>query len=300
MVIKNSQTTTGVFLAIAGVLLFSSKAVLVKLAYEYGITALPLLALRMGFSLPIYAVLGWIHRPTQGSIRAKDYVWVIVMGVVGYYLASLFDFLGLQYIKASLERLILFTYPILVLILNRLIFSVSITRGQMLAIGITYMGMIVIFAPEINAVGDGLAVGSLLILGSALTYAFYLVGSGQLIPRFGTRAFTSLAMLISCVCVLSHFLLTDNTDLGQYSWEVYALSFAMAVIATVLPSYMISAAISRLGASNFAVFGSLGPISTILLAYLFLNERLTWGQWLGTAIVIAGVMLVNKKKAQKE
>ncbi|MEL6536142.1 MAG: DMT family transporter [Bacteroidota bacterium] len=290
-------STTAIALGITGILLFSSKAVLVKLAYAYDIEPIPLMVLRMGFALPFYAVLAFFQKPeNRAALKPKHYLGLVLSGVLGYYLASLFDFMGLQFVKASLERMILFTYPIMVLLINRVAFGERLHRNQFYAMGITYLGMVIIFLPELDQLGQGVLCGSLLILGSALSYATYLVGSGRLLPLFGTGAFTSYCMLVSCSCVLLHYGLTDGGDLFSYPRPVYGLSFAMSILATVLPTYLISAAIKKLGASTFSLFASLGPLSTIFLAYLFLGERLTLGQWMGSAVVMAGIGLISRKK----
>lgn len=297
---KRSAYTTGVMLGITGILMFSSKAVLVRMAYQYNITPIPLMVLRMGFALPIYAVLALVQRPKdRKALRPIHYLGLVASGVLGYYLASYLDFIGLQFVKASLERLLLFSYPIMVLLINRLVYGEVLNRNQYIAIGLTYLGMVITFIPEVEGLQDGVIWGAVAILGSALAYAMYLVGSGRLIPRFGTGPFTSYCMLVSCSCVLLHFGLTEQESILQYPTPVYWLGLTMAVVATVVPSYLISAAIRRLGSSTFSAFASLGPVSTILLAYIFLGERLNVFQWMGAVVVIGGVWLLSRKGKQK-
>lgn len=282
-----------------GVVFFSAKAVIVKLAYQYGIGPVELLLFRMLFSLPFYLVIAFIKRPVDpASINKKDYLWILFFGFVGYYLASYFDFLGLQLIKASLERIILFIYPTLVLILSRVFLKKKITKIQVIAILITYLGIIITFWQELEVTGDEALLGGALVFISALTYATYLTGSGWLIPKFGATAFTSYAMIVSCSSIIIHYLLFEQTDLSAYPLEVYGLAFLMAVISTVIPSYLVSAAIKQLGAPNFSIIGSLGPISTIILANIFLDERMTVLQVIGTLIVIGGIVTIslNKRK----
>ena len=280
---------------ILGILMFSTKAVLVKLAYAEGIDTLPLMVLRMGFALPFYLVMALLQRPPQGTeLRTKHWVGLVASGMLGYYLASLFDFMGLQYVMASLERLILFTYPIMVLLLSRALFKERLSRRQYGAMALTYLGVLIIFAPEIRELGEGVLWGGAMILLSAFCYALYLVGSGRLLPRFGTGPFTSYCMIVSCSCVLLHYGVTEQAGVLGYSPRVYGLGFAMAVVATVLPTYMISAAIRSLGAPTFSLFAALGPISTIVLAYLFLGESLTLLQWLGSGVIILSVWWARK------
>ncbi len=286
-------------LTITGIVFFSAKAVIVKMAYAYEIDAIPLLLLRMGFALPVYAVMAILKRPTNpDQIVPKDYIWIVVFGFIGYYLASLFDFLGLIYIKASLERIILFVYPTLVVFMSWLAFKKKVNRVQVIAILISYLGIIITFSGELELSGnkDDILLGGFLVFLSAVTYAGYLVGSGWLIPKFGATTFTSYAMIVSSVCVLIHYGLTQPFDLLLYPTEVYVLGFSMAMISTVIPSYLVSISIKHMGASTFSIFGSLGPISTIVLANLFLDERLTVVQTAGAMVVIIGVVIVTRAK----
>ncbi|MEQ6121143.1 DMT family transporter [Reichenbachiella sp. MALMAid0571] len=294
---SDKKTSLAVILAVLGVVLFSAKAVMVKLAYQFDIEAVPLLLLRMAFSIPVYAVMVFIKKPNNPeSIEKKDYLWLVLFGFLGYYLASYFDFLGLAYIKASLERIILFVYPTLVLLISWVFLKKPVTKIQIFAILITYLGIIITFSDELKTTGDDVILGGVLIFFSALTYASYLVGSGWLIPKFGATTFTSYAMIVSCLAVIIHFYLFEKVDLLHFPNEVYYLGIAMAILSTVIPSYLVSAAIKQLGASNFSIIGSLGPISTILLANIFLDERITITQIIGTIVVIAGVFVVSKKK----
>ncbi|MFY0651681.1 MAG: DMT family transporter [Cyclobacteriaceae bacterium] len=290
--------TLAIFLAVIGVVLFSAKAVMVKLAYQYEVDPVSLLLLRMVFALPIYLIVAIVKRPSHpGQISSKDYLWLILFGIVGYYLASYFDFLGLIYIKASLERIILFIYPTLVLIISRIFLGKKIATSQVFAICISYLGIAITFWAELDLTGSNVVFGSILIFLSALTYACYLVGSGWLIPKFGATTFTSYAMIVSCLAVAVHFLVLERKDVFNFPIEVYGLSLAMAMLSTVIPSYLVSAAIKKLGASDFSIIGSLGPISTIILANLFLDESLTILQLVGTAVVIIGVFIVSRYKS---
>lgn len=287
----------GVFLAVFGVVLFSAKAVMVKLAYLYGVPSVSLLLLRMLFALPVYLVVAVVqYKKSKPQVVRSDYLWLVVFGFMGYYLASYFDFWGLEYIKAGLERVILFVYPTLVVVFSLIFMRTPITRVQVLAILITYIGILVSFYGDLELGGGNALLGGGLIFLSATCYAGYLVGSGWLIPRFGATMFTSLAMIVSCICVSVHFLFDFDPNLFSYPMEVYGLGLGMAVLSTIIPSYMVSYAIKLIGAPNFSVIGSLGPISTILLAYFFLGETFTLLQGLGTGLVILGIWFVSKKK----
>lgn len=294
--IKLRANTLGVVLAVLGVVLFSAKAIMVKLAYHYEIDSVSLLLLRMLFSLPVYLVIAFVTRKqTHQSIKKTDYLWLVFFGFVGYYLASYFDFEGLQYIKAGLERIVLFVYPTLVLIISRLFLKTKISRIQIFAIFLTYLGVLTAFSGELDLSSENLYLGVGLIFMSALTYAMYLVGSGWLIPKFGVVRFTSYAMIISTICVLLHYVFTHEVDLLGYPQEVYFLGIGMAILSTIIPSFMVSKSIELIGSSNFSIIASIGPISTILLAYIVLGEQLNASQLIGTIIVIIGVSLVSRK-----
>jgi drug/metabolite transporter (DMT)-like permease len=290
----------GVLLGILGVVLFSSKSVMVKLAYNYKVDAITMLLLRMLFSFPFYVVIAFLYRNENKEVKntRKDYYWVVFFGVVGYYLASFFDFVGLTYIKASLERIILFVYPTIVILLNRLFFKQPITKIQTLAIFLSYLGIVFAFSDEVDISGSNVYLGGFFVLLSAITYASYLVGSGWLIPKFGVVRFTAYAMLVSCVCVFIHFSIISDTDLFTLPWQVYGLGFLIAIFATVIPSFLVSTSIKIISSSNFAIVAGIGPISTIILAYFFLNENLTLFQFAGAILVIVGIVITSLKKTK--
>ena len=296
-----SNKGLGVFYGVLGVVLFSSKAVMVKLAYQYNVGTLDLLMFRMLFSLPFYVLILFFirkKRPAEQIVR-KDYVWLFLFGFVGYYLASYFDFLGLNYIKAGLERIILFVYPTIVVFLSWLFFKQKVTKVQMIAILITYIGVLITFWNELEIAGNEALVGGFLVLLSAITYASYLVGSGWLIPKFGVLRFTSYAMIVSTICIVTHYLFSGDWTLLEYPLPVYLYGLAMAILATLIPSFLVSAAIERLGASNFSILGSLGPVSTILLAFVFLDEKLTLWQLAGMLVVIIGVTYLSLNRRRQ-
>lgn len=298
-----SSKSLGILYGVLGVVLFSSKAVMVKLTYRYNVDTLDLLLFRMLFSLPFYIFILFLIRQKSANttIETKDFAWLFLFGFVGYYLASYFDFLGLNYIKAGLERIILFVYPTIVVFLSWLIFRQKITRVQFVAILITYVGVLITFWDELDISGNEVLLGGFLVLLSAITYASYLVGSGWLIPKFGVLRFTCYAMIVSTICIVMHYLVSGDWGFLDYPWPVYAYGLAMAIFATLIPSFLVSAAIERLGASNFSILGSLGPISTILLAFVFLDEKLTYWQLVGMLVVIFGVTYLSiqgKKRAK--
>lgn len=298
MLAGKSTKSVAILLGVLGVVLFSAKAVMVKMAYQYDIPPVPLLLLRMLFALPFYVTIAFLRKPSHpDKIVKKDYLWIVFFGMIGYFIASYFDFLGLQYIQASLERIILFLYPTIVLFMSRLFLKKQITKVQVLAILISYLGIIITFWGAVSIEGNDVVLGGLLVFVSALTYAGYLVGSGWLIPKFGAVTFTSYAMIVSCLSICVFYCLTEDiSTLWTYDTEVYGIALAMAILSTVIPSYLISAAIKGLGAPNFSIIGSLGPVSTIILANIFLDETLSPLQVVGTVVVIAGIYVVSRKK----
>ena len=290
-----------VLVGILGILFFSTKAVFVKLAYAHGIASVPLLTLRMVFSLPFYIASLAIMGGRSNSANRNELLWILLFGFMGYYLASYLDFQGLQYIKASIERLILFIYPSLVLLLSAIFLKQKATRIQLIALAISYAGILFVFVPEVET-GEqsNVLLGGVLVFLSGLSYASYLVGSGWLIPKIGATRFTTYCMLVSCTIVILHFFLQGGSfgEIINYPSQIYIIALLMAVISTVVPSYLISFAIKGLGANQFAIFGSLGPVSTIVLAYFFLEEMLTVTQIIGGVIVIGGIIVAEKYKAR--
>lgn len=299
---KVSRPFVAFLLAFTGVVFFSSKAVLVKMAYEYEVDAVSLLSLRLLFALPIYVgvLIATSSKNKLKSIPGSDYFKIVLLGILGYYLASFLDFSGLNYISASLERLILFVYPTMVLIISAVFMRKKATGAQKIAVLVTYFGILLAFYRSTPDTGSNVPLGALLIFLSALSYAAYLVGVGNLIPRIGAKLFTSLAMIVSSIAALVHFGIAEGFQLFSFGKEVYYISIVMAIFCTVIPSFLIAEAIKRIGASNVAVIGSFGPVSTIILAAIFLGERITVFQFMGTVIVISGVLLLavnNKAKS---
>ncbi|MEL4308376.1 DMT family transporter [Joostella sp. CR20] len=297
---KSKKIPLAIIIGILGVVLFSAKAVMVKMAYEYDISTVNLLLFRMLFSLPFYVLVLIFTKKEADSLPKKNYLWILLFGFIGYYLASYFDFLGLQYIKASIERIILFIYPTIVLLLSRFFLKRPITTVQVLAILLTYIGVIIAFWDELSVDGNQFLLGAGFIFLSAITYASYLVGSEWLIPKFGVVRFTSYAMVVSCMSVVLHYIIFEHTSLLGYHQNVYILGMLMAILSTVIPSYLVSYAIKEIGASNFAILAGLGPISTIVLASIFLDERLTLLQLAGAVVVIVGIVLVSLSKSKQK
>ena len=272
----------GFLISIGGAILFSTKAIWVKLAFKNtGVDAITLLTLRMLLSLPFYIAAAWLAGKKENvqPLSKRDFRWIILLGVLGYYLSSLFDFIGLQYISAGLERLILFLYPTFAVLLNTYLFKQKITRIQLLALGITYTGIGIAYYAELGTVQQN--------------DSFYLVGTGRMVTKAGATRYTAYAMLAATAGIFLHFLVKKQWQTVTMSWELGWYSLALAIIATVIPSFMISSGMKRIGSNNTSIITSIGPVSTIIQASIFLNEPILITQILGTALVIAGVILIG-------
>lgn len=290
----------GILLLVLGNIAFSGKAVIIKMAYRHQIDAYSLLALRMLFAAPFYIALLIAQqlRPDAKKINLKQWLHISILGFLGYYIASLLDFLGLQYVTASMERLILYLYPTMVLVLSWLIFKQKITRIQYWALFITYGGVLLTFSGEIFAgTQRNLPLGAALIFTCALAYAIYVVFTGKMVREVGTWQFTCYAMLSATLGVIVQSWFHNGLAVFHYPKDVYVLSVWLAVAATVLPTFMVAEGLRRVGANDGAVIGFIGPIATIVLGYWLLGEPITPMQLLGTAVVGAGVLLISMKRS---
>ncbi len=293
--VERSARLTGALLVGVAAVAFSGKAVIIKLAYRHGVDAVTLLALRMLFSAPLFGVLAWWAGRGGRAVPLSraDARAVAVLGLVGYYLASYFDFLGLQYITAALERLLLFLYPTFVLLMSALLFQRPVTRRDVVAVGLSYLGIALVFANDLATQPGNVVLGASWVLLSALFYAAYLLGSGRLVGRVGSLRFASYAGLVSCVAVVAHFLVTrDAALIFSQPAPVYGLGLLMAAVSTVLPIVLTSEGIRRIGSSHASIIGSVGPIATIFLGAIFLDEEITTVQLAGAALVLAGVLAI--------
>jgi drug/metabolite transporter (DMT)-like permease len=287
----------GVFLGICSAACFSTKAIMVKYAYMYHADTIFILFLRLFFSLPIYILIAYIYsKKTTTPITRKEWVWIVLLGIIGYYLSSLFDFIGLKYISASLERLILFVYPTMIVVLNTLLFKSKLQRKDYIALALTYIGIFFIYLGNSESTSRNLIIGSALVFACALTYAFYIVGSGKLIPKIGAQRYTSYVMIVSSIAVIIHQGVVNGIpDLSTVSPPILWIGFAMAMIATVIPSLTLAQAIKILGTEKSSIIATLGPVFTIALANYLLNEPFTIRQAIGTIFIITGVFIVSKK-----
>lgn len=290
----------GVLICFLGAICFSTKAIFVKLAYrDTQVDPVSLLALRMIFSLPFFIVSAWWSSAKSENIPFTWKQWLAVAGIgcVGYYISSLLDFLGLQYVTAGIERLILFVYPTLVLLMSAFIFKVKIRPVQWLAVLITYVGLMIAFWGEarVDNESENFFAGVILIFVCAITYAIYIVGSGRLIPIIGASKFNSYAMSFAALAVVLHFLFVNDNSLFDLDRQVYIYCFLMAIIGTVIPSYLVAIGINRVGSGNAAIIGSVGPVSTIVQASFFLQEPIHLLQLVGTAFILGGILMISKK-----
>lgn len=292
----------GIALCFLGAVCFSTKAIIVKLAYrETQVDPVSLLALRMLFSMPFFLISAAVSSARRSNVRFTPGQWmsVALIGCLGYYVSSLLDFVGLRYISAGMERLILFIYPTLVLLLAAMIYGHRVHPRQWIALLITYAGLVLAFTGELKIYAHDSAFyfGSFMIFGCAFTYAAYIVGSGRLIPVIGAAKFNSYAMSFACAAVLIHFLVVNEKSLLEFELRVYSYSVLMAIVSTVIPTYLISAGIRLAGSGNAAIVGSVGPVSTIILAYYFLGESFSRLQVLGTLLILGGVWVISTRAA---
>jgi drug/metabolite transporter (DMT)-like permease len=297
---KRNISLAGFIVTFTGAVLFSTKAVIVKHAFAHvKIDALSLLALRMLFALPFYLIIAfWHHRQHQSaSFTRRQWFKVLALGLLGYYVSSLLDFTGLQYISAGLERLILFLYPGFVILINALFFKQKITRLHVGALVLTYAGIALACSGEINIIhyGSYFWLGCGLVLLCAVTYAAYISFSGRLIPQVGVTRFTAYAMLAACAGVLLHYVLRGQYGLVQQGGHLWLYGLLLAIFATVLPSFFISAGMKKIGSNNVAIISGIGPVSTIVQAHFVLGEPITGLQIAGTVLVVAGVLLTGWK-----
>jgi drug/metabolite transporter (DMT)-like permease len=289
-----SQLTAGLLLAAAGSIAFSGKAIIVKLAYRYGVDAVTLLMLRMLMALPMFALMAWWAGRGKAPLERQDWLGVLGLGFCGYYLSSFLDFWGLEYISASLERLILYLNPTLVLVLGWFLYKKRIAQRQAVAMAISYSGVLVVFGHELSLAGTNAALGALLVFLSAVTYAVYLTYSGQLVKRLGSLRLAGWASTAACVFCLLQFALLRPLDVSQVHEQVLWLSLLNAVVCTALPVLLVMMAIERIGPGLTAQTGMIGPMSTLLMGVWILGEP--FNAWIiaGTVLVLSGVFWVTR------
>jgi drug/metabolite transporter (DMT)-like permease len=278
---------------------FSAKAIIIKLAYRHGIDAVTLLALRMAFSAPFFLALSWwwSRGGRAASLTRGDWRAIAVLGMLGYYLASLFDFVGLQYITVALERLVLFLYPTFVVLISAAWLGRRIGGRDVAALALSYVGIALVFVNDLATRQENVLLGSFWVTLSALCYAVYLIGNGRMVKKMGSVLFACLASLVSCAAVIAHFLvIRDPALLWKQPVEVYGLVLLMALFSTVLPIILMSEGIRLIGSSHASMLGTVGPVTTIGLGAVFLGEAVTAIQLLGAMLVMAGVLAISLAK----
>ena len=285
----------GMAMAAIGAIAFSGKAIVVKLAYQHGVDAVTLLMLRMLLALPFFLVLAWVAGRGKPALSGRDWLGIAWLGFTGYYAASFLDFAGLAYISAGLERLILYLNPTLVVALNWLLYRKRVHPWQVLAMLISYAGVLLVFGMEASLQGSHVVWGSTLVLGSAISYAFYLVYSGQLVQKLGALRLVGLASVVASVLCIGQFVLSRPLDsVWLVTAPVWWLSVFNAIFCTVIPILLVMMAIERIGSGMAAQVGMIGPLSTIGLGIWILDEHFSWVLVLGTALVMAGILLFSR------
>ncbi len=284
----------GILLGSVGAIAFSGKAIIVKLSYRYGVDALTVILYRMLFALPLFLSLAWWSSCGQSPLTRRDWRLLFGLGFSGYYLASLLDFSGLQYVSANLERLILYLNPTFVLATSALLFKVRVTRQQWVALLVSYLGVLTVFGHDLSISGSHVLLGSALVLGSAMSYALYLVFSGQAVKRLGPMRITGIATSIACVLCIAQFFLLRPVSAMVVAREVIELSVLNATLCTFLPIVLVMLAVQRVGAPLVAQTGNIGPLSTILLSVWLLGEPFTAWLAVGTVLVLLGVWLLAR------
>ncbi|MCA0241520.1 MAG: DMT family transporter [Proteobacteria bacterium] len=286
----------GLALAAAGSVAFSGKAIIVKLAYRYGVDAVTLIMYRMLFALPLFLLIAWWGGRGRPPLTRRDAALVFGLGFSGYYLASFLDFAGLQYISASLERLILYLNPTLVLLLGVLLHGQRVSARRLSALAVSYAGVALVFGHELRFAGPDAALGAALVFGSAVSYALYLVYSGAEVRRLGALRLTGLASSVACALCLLQFVLLRPLSAAVVAEPVIWLSLLNATACTVAPVLMVMMAVERIGAVMAAQTGMIGPLSTIVMGVLILGEP--FNSWIiaGTALVLAGIWLLARAR----
>ncbi len=304
---ESSDWNIGIIFAVIGTFLFALKSIFIKLAYLEGATADEVLLLRMLLAAPFYiGMLVYLSKKSEQashtSIKASHIAKMIALVFIGYYLASYLDLAGLVYITAQLERLTLFTYPTMIAILAWIFLGEAITRMVVVSLLFCYLGLWIMYGQEIihtDLSSNEVTKGVILVLGSALSYSIYVIFAKPMIQKFGSRYFTSIAMLGSTLFIIIHFSLQQAWDLSHISLKIWFYATLLAFVSTVIPSFMIAEAISRIGAARTSILGTAGPVFTIVLAVFIIDEPFTIYHGIGVILVMIGVALVSKKRKAK-
>lgn len=298
---KKSYYRQGIIYAMLGAILFSSKSIVIKFIYEYGVDATTTLGFRLLMAMPLFAVVAafQLYKVRRGQLKPlslKNSLKLIVLGFLGYYLASLLDFASLKYISVSLERLILLLTPTFVLMSSVMFLKKKVSRRQLLSLLVSYAGVLLVFVQDFSLGGNDIVLGSLLVLGSAISYSFYVIGAGELIREVGSTRFVAYAMLVSTFFVLLQLFLMHGVDWIVQPLPVYNWSLVHAVFNTFIPTFMLMWSVERIGAAMSTQLGLIGPISLLFLAWLFLDDPITVWDWVGTMIVLSSLYILGRSK----
>jgi drug/metabolite transporter (DMT)-like permease len=285
--------------ALVGTIAFAFRPVMIKLGYAaHPVSATTLLFLRMTLSLPFFVAMAWYQRAAT-PIAGRDWLGIAALGFLGYYLASLLDFIGLQYIPAGIGRLIMFLYPTLVVILSFVFLGKKPTRREVSALAITYAGIALVLSQQLGASPEHrlFLFGALLVFSSSMCYAVYLVAGSQLVKRVGSMRFTAYTMIISTLPAVVQFALLESPAALELPGQVWGYVLILALGCTVFPVLLVAESLKRIGANHFALIGALGPVTTVLADFGLLGGALTAAQVAGGTLVILGVLLVSLKRS---
>lgn len=289
----------GLLMAGLGSILFSGKAILVKLAFGYGANAETLIALRMLMALPLFWGIYWwqAYRQVMSPLTFKDQIKIFSLGFMGYFLSSYLDFLGLQYISVGLERIVLYLTPTIVLLISYFVLNKSISRLQWYALAVGYLGVIVVFIQDASSTGSMALLGMVLVFASACSYAIYMIGSGEMVRRVGSVRLVVYASSASALMSVIQILIYDPAAVFVQVPQIYWLSLLNASLCTVIPMLLIMIAINRIGSPLVAQAGILGPVSTLFMGWIVLSEPITWIQMGGMSLVMGAMWLLVRNDA---
>tara|TARA_Y100001934_G_scaffold282048_1_gene394118 strand:- start:1416 stop:2330 length:915 start_codon:yes stop_codon:yes gene_type:complete len=285
----------GLTLAFTAAFLFSTKPIIIKWLYSLGMSAMPLMGLRMVIALPVYLVIGWVlWKRMEQKPAGKTILRAAAVGLLGYYLASLLDLSGLEYVSAQLERLILYAYPSMVVVIGALFFGAKVSRSVIPALLLTYAGLGVMYGHDLQIAPPGtsnadITKGTLLIIGSALSFSLFILFSKRGIAELGSLFFTCVSMASATLATLVHYVITEGISLPDMDATRWSGTLLLALLATVVPSFMVSEAIKRIGPAKASVSGTIGPVMTTIMAILFLGEPFGWAAVVGMTLVMIGV-----------
>ena len=301
-ILQHRRYVYGLLMAGLGSVLFSGKAILIKLAFGYGANAETLIALRMLMALPLFWGIYWwqARRKVMSPLSWRDQVKIFTLGFMGYFLSSYLDFLGLQYISVGLERIVLYLTPTIVLLISYFVLNKSISRLQWYALVVGYLGVIVVFIQDASSTGSLAVLGMLLVFASACSYAIYMIGSGEMVKRVGSVRLVVYASSASALLSVIQILIYDPAAVFVQVHQIYWLSLLNASLCTVIPMLLIMIAINRIGSPLVAQAGILGPVSTLFMGWIVLSEPITWIQLGGMSLVMGAMWLLVRNNAPEK